>query len=121
MTHGDYPREDDPPATWSGYPINISEESSQHIHWQQVMSGFAPRLVGGRVERTRVIVTAGQYPIVVTGSGPSVEWAAIEAYDVAWRVKWPSGIMFRTDVGKRLEKELPLLQEHGFALGMEYA
>jgi phosphoribosylamine--glycine ligase len=120
MTHGDYPREDDPPSVWSGYPITFNDESSQHLHWQQVMKGFAPQLTEGRVGRAGVIVTAGQYPLVVTGSGATVEEAQIEAYKVAWEVDWPSGVMFRTDIGKRLEADLLKLHEHGYALGMGY-
>jgi phosphoribosylamine--glycine ligase len=121
MTHGDYPREDDDPKVWSGYPIHgVTDDCYQHIHWQQVMEGYAPQLSDGRVERTRVIVTAGQYPLVVTGSGDSVQEAMYAAYDVAWQVNWPSGVMFRTDIGKRLEADLPKLQRFGYAMGVEF-
>jgi phosphoribosylamine-glycine ligase len=56
----------------------------------------------------------------VTGSGGTVSLAAERAYKTVSKVRWPSYRIFRTDIGGRLEKELPLIQAHGFADGMEY-
>jgi len=121
MTHGDYPREDDDPQVWSGYPINgISADNYPHLHFQQVMKGHTSLLAEGGVKSREAIVTAGQYPLVVTGSGGTVDEARNEAYKVAWEINWPSGVMFRTDIGRRLEEDLPKLHQHGFALGMIY-
>jgi phosphoribosylamine--glycine ligase len=121
MAHGDFPREDDKPEAWSGFPISFENDfNPDQLHWQQVMMGDAPRTSGGKIKEKSVIVTAGQRPLVVTGTGGTVEDARQDVYRAAKAVRWPSNVMYRTDIGKKLEKELPLVQKHGFAKGMEY-
>lgn len=128
LTHGDFPRggpadfrPKDPLDTWVGYPIyGISEASSGHLHWQQAMKGLAPMLIGDRIEETPMYLTAGNYPLIVTGTGGTVETARRNAYGAIWAVSVPSNTMFRTDIGERLRRDLPRLQKHGFAMGMNY-
>lgn len=121
MAHGDFPREDDEPKVWAGYPLRgITDDNLPHLQFQQVMLGKTPALEDGEVVQEEAILTAGTYPLVVTGSGSSVSAARAAAYTTAWEIKWPSNVMFRTDIGNRLEEELPKLQEHGFAEGMEF-
>ena len=121
MTHGDFPRCEAPPAAASGAPIyGIDEDTRERLHFQQVMRGEAPMLKGETIKRPQMMLTAGPYVMVATGSGKSVSRAAEAAYDTTWAVRWPGNVQFRTDIGRRLEKELPLLQKHGFATGMSY-
>jgi phosphoribosylamine-glycine ligase len=98
----------------------ISSENYSHIHFQQVQDGKAPVLKSGKVKDVAMTLTAGTYVLVAGGSGKTVQEASEAAYNVAWDIEWPGNRMFRTDIGKRLEDELPKLQRHGFALGMEY-
>jgi phosphoribosylamine-glycine ligase len=65
-------------------------------------------------------LTAGTYVAVVTGAGKTVSEAQDKAYEVAWGLKWPSNIAFRTDIGDRLKAELPKLHKLGYAQGMEF-
>jgi phosphoribosylamine--glycine ligase len=118
IAHGDFPKCKDPLGTWSGYPVTGGDY--EHQHWQQMLDGNAVRLVGGKVKEMKGPLTAGTYPLVVTGSGRTVRQAKKKAYEQAWAVKIPSNTMFRTDIGVRLQEQLPLLQEHGFAIGMDY-
>lgn len=121
MVHGDFPREDDPPEVWAGYPINgISEDNYSHLHFQQVQDGSAPRIIDGKLSSIKTMLTAGTYPLVVTGSGRTVTSARTRAYGVVEQISWPSNVGYRLDIGERLEKQLPLIQKHGFAEGMEY-
>ena len=121
MAHGDFPRGGDPQGTWEGYPIEgITPANRDHIHWQMVKRGPAPRLYDGRIEHHRQIVTAGNYVAVVTGSGSDVKSAHGAAYAVADALTWPSNVMYRTDIGDRLAKELPILHKLGYAVGMEF-
>jgi phosphoribosylamine-glycine ligase len=85
-----------------------------------VMMDMVPRVVGRKVEKLEMMCTAGPYPLVVTGSGNTVSTAAQRALDHAWAVEIPSNRMMRTDVGKRLKKDLPAIQKFGFAKGMVY-
>jgi len=109
LTHGDYPCGEltDPAAV--GYPIyGITAGNEKAIH---------PALMKDGKER---LETAGTYVMVVTGTGKSVSAAQKAAYAVCKEIKWPNNIMYRTDIGKRLKKELPVLKSFGYATGMEY-
>jgi phosphoribosylamine---glycine ligase len=128
IAHGDFPRggmgdtrAKDLHDTWDGYPITgWNAKNWQHLHWQQVRDGEATRLVRGAVVQKGGILTAGNYPVVVSGSGGSVSKAKRNAYAVVEEIRWPSNLMYRLDIGDRLKDELPLLQKHGFATGMEW-
>lgn len=127
LTHGDFPRggpadfrPKDPLDTWVGYPVyGVGDESN--IHWQQAMVGPAEMILDGKLEPVTRVLTAGNYVVVVTGTGRTVEEAQTEAYNLAWSLHIPSNLMFRTDIGKRLEHDLEALQQHGYARGMRYA
>jgi phosphoribosylamine---glycine ligase len=122
MAHGDFPTETTGPEPWADFPIyGLSEETSSHFHFQQVKKGKGFFWNNDKLFRPTMTLTAGVYVMVVSGSGRTVEGAAKAAYDAVGTVSWPSNVMYRTDIGKRLEAELPELQRHGFALGMNYA
>jgi phosphoribosylamine--glycine ligase len=121
MAHGDFPHEHDQPDQWADFPIyGISDENFSHLHFQQVKKGKGFLWAGDKLARPSMTLTAGTYVMVVSGSGRTVAAAQKAAYDVAWGLKWPSNIVMRTDIGKRLEEQLPELQKHGFAEGMTY-
>ena len=121
MAHGDFPHETTGPEPWADYPLyGIDEDNFDQLHFQQVKKGKGFLWDKGKLTQPLMMLTAGTYVMVVTGSGTTVEAAARRAYDVAWSIKWPSNIVFRTDIGKRLEFQLPKLQKHGFAEGMKY-
>jgi phosphoribosylamine-glycine ligase len=84
------------------------------------MKAPAPMMVDGKVLTVETICTAGTYIGVVTGTGDSVSEAKERAYDIAWEIDLPSNLMFRTDIGDRLEKQLPELQKHGYAKNMVF-
>ena len=121
VAHGDFPHEHDDPAVWSGFPLyGITGDMLPHMHFQQVMWGPAPLVVGKRVTYPKTYLTAGPYVAVVTGSGRTVKSAADKAYDIAWGIKLPSNKVFRTDIGKRIEDQLGDLQKNGYVEGMRY-
>lgn len=121
MAHGDFPRSTDDPKDWSGFPISgITNENQEHLHFQQAMQGKAPREVDGKVKEVEEMLTAGTYPLVVTGTGKSVQEAQASAYAVVDQISWPSNVMCRTDIGERLKQDLPALHKHGYAVGMAY-
>lgn len=121
MAHGDFPTGHDSYGTWDDFPIyGITDENYSHLHYQQMMEGPAPFLVDGRVKKIQSPLTAGNYVMVVSGIGDTVSQASERAYKVAKQIKLPSNLMYRTDIGERLKKELPELQKHGIATGMRY-
>ena len=106
-----------PAEKWRGFPINgVSVDNMESVHWQEVMEGEYITLKG----KERGVLTAGCYLLVATGVGDSVSEAAKAAYKTAWQVKLPSNLMFRTDIGDRLRRELPRLHKLGYAKEVDY-
>jgi phosphoribosylamine---glycine ligase len=64
--------------------------------------------------------SAGYYLAVVTGTGETVRAAARSAYKNVKNLSIPASPFWRNDAGQRLRKDLPKLQQHGFAQGMEW-
>ncbi len=66
------------------------------------------------------LATAGSYVLIATGTADTVQKARQAAYRVVDRIKMPVSPPYRIDIGARLSRDLPKLQEHGFAHGVEY-
>lgn len=64
--------------------------------------------------------TAGGYIGVATGTGATVREAARGAYKVLGGVRMPGSPFWRNDIGRKLKRDLPRLQEAGFAAEMTY-
>lgn len=121
MTHGDFPKCKDSIGTWAGYPIEgVTSENEGALHWQQAQRDEVPRRKAGKLQPTEMFLTAGVYPLVVTGTGTTVETAAKSAMKTVKEISWPSNVMHRVDIGRRLKKDLPKLHKHGYATGMTY-
>jgi phosphoribosylamine--glycine ligase len=120
LTHGNFPVEGEDDL-WSGHPIEgITEDNRANLHFQQVKSGKVPRAIGGKIKERTVEVTAGNYIMVVTGTGETVSEAQKAAYDTVREISLPSNLGYRTDIGDRLAGDLKKLHENGYAKGMQY-
>lgn len=121
MSLGDYPWD-----TWErdkthGWPIRgLSPSVRKQTSLSSVMLGEAPVMLGGRVQTRETLVTAGEYVMIVNGKGSSVEAARTDCYAMVDSIDWPPHKNLRTDIGCRLEEDLPLLQKQGYAEGMSY-
>ena len=80
----------------------------------------APMEEGGKIVDKEMLVTTGDYVLICSGTGTTVEKAKENAYKVVDKMEIPNSPMYRTDIGCRLEKQLPELQKHGFATEWEY-
>lgn len=108
----------------SGYPLfGLGEEDvTKNVHLSEVQWGKAPSMVDGAVKlNTPMYVTAGDYVMTVSGTGETVEEAKKKAYgNIKKKVEIPNSVMYRTDVGDRLEEQLPELHSMGFCKDVEY-
>lgn len=122
LTHGDYPHNKRTLKQDSGFPIRgITNENVDSLFFQQVQVGLAPVNINGSVEEKETFVTAGNYVLVATGTGRTVHEAQRRAYDTTWNISLGGAeVMFRTDIGQRLKKELPVLQSFGYAQDMKW-
>jgi phosphoribosylamine-glycine ligase len=86
-----------------------------------MMQGEAPIERAGQIVTEKMPVTAGDYVLVMTATSSTVYDAKIKAYRRLKRLIVPNSPMYRTDIGDRLAKQLPMLQEMGFATGLQFS
>ena len=99
-----------------GFPVwGITDKNRFNIHPCEMMLGSAPMLVNGKLKEGPMLVTAGDYVLVTTGAEDTVCEAIDSAYKVLKGLEIPNSPIYRNDIGKRLEKQLPLLQDLGYA------
>jgi phosphoribosylamine--glycine ligase len=65
--------------------------------------------------------TAGDYVGICVGLGGTVREAQRRVYARLKKIELPSSPFWRVDLGERLRKQLPELQAHGYAVGLDYA
>lgn len=108
----------------SGYPLwgLDMEDAITDVHLSEVQWGKAPDMVDGKVKLNQeMFVTAGDYVCTVTGKGGTVEEARDKCYGtIKKKIEIPNSIMYRTDIGCRLEKQLPELHAMGYSNDLEY-
>jgi len=105
-----------------GSPIyGLSPGLLRHVHFCEVMQGKAPVDRGGTIVEEPIPVTGGDYVLVMTATGQTVYDAKQKCYRRLKRLTLPNSPMYRTDIGDRLSKQLPEIQSHGFATGMEFS
>ena len=105
----------------TGYPIYGIEDIMDDIHLCEVKTGRAPIYKDGVLGEGDVLVTAGDYVLVTTGTADNVKEAAKKAYKIMDKVEIPNSIIVRDDIGERLEKELPKLHALGYATEFVYS
>lgn len=93
----------------TGTPVWGFDDDSLHHHPCEMMK-----------DKEGQWVTAGCYICTVTGHGKTVSESASQAYKNLKSLQLPNSPIYRTDIGKKLEKELPLLHKHGLARGFQY-
>ncbi len=121
MSIPDYPYSHLTRKEVNGVPLyGLTPENSRHVHPCEMMQGEAPHEEGGKILSRPCLVTAGDYVLVASGTGPNVNAAKKAAYGVLKQLSLPNSPMYRTDISNRLKKQLPELQAMGYATGMMY-
>ena len=106
----------------SGIPVwGITEALWKNVHPCEMMMGEAPSQVGDQILTIPTPVTAGDCVLVVSATGPTVLSTKQKVYRRLKRLQVPNSPMYRTDIGDRLSKQLPLLQAMGYATGMSFS
>ena len=121
MTIPDFPYSRMTKKEVSGYPVYSWEKiPDRHFHPAEMMFGEVWDQKKDKLSKVPGMVTAGDYVCVITGSGPTVSKAHDQAYKHLDIIELPNSPMYRTDIGCRLEKQLPVLQECGFCEEWEF-
>ena len=120
----DYPYNNVTKKENSGYPLfgMTEEDLSGCIHASEVQMGKGPTFEDGKLKfNQQMLVTAGELVCTVSGTGPTVSAASEKAYkNIKNKIEVPNSIMYRTDIGCRLEDQLPQLNKMGFCKDMSY-
>lgn len=90
------------------------------VHPCEMMQSTAPQEVAGKIVDLPCLASAGDYVLVATGLGETVTTAKKAAYRVLKKLSMPNSPMYRTDIGDRLKKQLPLIQSQGYAANLTY-
>lgn len=108
----------------SGYPLfgTTEQDLIKNIHASEIQWGKAPEMNGDKIKmNVPMYVTAGDYVCTVSGTGDTVFDAAASAYrNIKKHIEIPNSIMYRTDIGYRLEKQLPDLHSVGYCKDVKY-
>jgi phosphoribosylamine--glycine ligase len=98
-----------------GIPIDLGGVGEDNIHLCEAMA--SPDIARPMSD----IATAGDYVIVLSSRGHTVQDAKKATYKLLKKIHIPNSPFWRIDIGDRLRKELPALQSHGYATGMDFA
>ena len=119
MSIPDYPYSHITRKEVTGIPVyGIDEDLQPHVHQCEMMAGEAPDQE--TLKPVPMPVTAGDYILVMSGTGETVKAAKDLVYRRIKKISIPNSPMYRTDIGDRLAKQLPELQANGYATGMEF-
>lgn len=109
MAHGDFPHSHATRREIVGVPIWDVSPDDHDIHLAQAMY------------EDGTLKTAGDYVLIATGAGETVQKARARAYHAVDRPQLPTQPFHRVDIGQRLRGDLPKLHAHGFAKGVSYS
>lgn len=116
----DYPYSEKPTSETVDIPIyGPSQGKRQYVYPQSVKMAVLPQMRGEEIIEKPMWATCGDYVCVVTGTGPTVKRATERAYKVLSEIEIPD-MMYRDDIGEKLEEELPSLHELGYATEFKY-
>jgi len=116
----DYPYSTREHRETTGVPVyGVTKANETFLFPQSVMREELPDMEGASLTRRKIWATTGDYILVVTGKGKTVRQAAGRAYDTLSELSVPD-VIYRDDIGEKLEEELPRLHAHGFATEFAY-
>lgn len=120
LAQPDYPYSKLTQAKTTDIPIyGVTPANEGYLYPQSVKRTEMPDMVDGKVVERRIWATTGDYIMVVTGTGRTVRQATTRAYDTLKELSIPD-MIYRDDIGEKLEDEIPKLQKHGIATEFTY-
>ena len=112
-----YPYDTASPEQVEGIPIRGVEDVLHDVHLVEAMMGKGPVMEDGKVVDRPTYQTAGEYVLVATGLGKTVEKARKKVYSTVAAIHFPDR-MYRDDIGSKVIPVLPALHRFGYALDM---
>jgi phosphoribosylamine--glycine ligase len=106
-----------------GVPVyGLTQALWKHWHPAEMMLGEnVPHVEKGQHLNMPMPVTAGDYVGIMTAVSDTVKDAALTCYRRLEKLVVPNSPAYRSDIGRRLAKQLPMIQKHGYASEMVYS
>jgi phosphoribosylamine-glycine ligase len=98
----------------------VNHENIANVHFCEVMAVEEEVYEEGKWTSKDLFATAGSWPLVVVGTGPSVVRAKKQAYEVVKQIRIPNSHGQRPDIGDRCKDHIKQLQAMGYAKSWEY-
>lgn len=115
-----YPKDPDPIEECQGVPIyGIDRHLWPHVHLAEIKLADCPGEKNCQTEK--MLASAGNYLLIMTATDETVQGAREKVYARLKKLSIPNSPMWRTDIGTKLSKQLPLIQAHGYATGMKFS
>ena len=115
--HPRYPYNASTPDMVEGDPVSGIDDVWVDVHPVSMTKAMGPVMEAGKVVEGGIYETSGEYVLVATGLGKTVEKARRKVYGTIDAVSFP-GMMYRTDIGEKVVRNLPKLHGFGYALEM---
>ena len=120
LAQPDYPYSKLTQAKTTDIPIyGVTKANEAYLYPQSVKREELPDMEGEKIVEREIWATSGDYVLVVTGTGKTVRQAMTRAYDTLRELSIPD-MIYRDDIGEKLEEEIPRLQLHGIATEFTY-
>jgi phosphoribosylamine--glycine ligase len=100
--------------------VGPSKGNRPFVFPQSVKMATLPAMQGEQIIEKRMWATCGDYVAVCTGTGKSVSQACERAYKVVKEIEIPD-MIYRDDIGEKLEEELPVLHAHGLCTEFKFS
>jgi phosphoribosylamine---glycine ligase len=117
-----YPFNVNPTKESIGVPVYGMDDPKiiDHIHPAEMMLGICPVQDGNEIVDRAMLVSAGTYMVIVSGTGETVSKASKASYKTIDKLRFINSPQYRTDIGDRLKDQIDTLHGNGYALGMDY-
>lgn len=120
LAQPDYPYSKLTKAETDGIPIyGVTDQNRPYLSPQSVKVTVLPTMEGKKLTDKPTWTTAGDYLAVVTGTGRTVSQACERAYQTVKDLHVPD-LIYRDDIGEKLEETIPELQDMGYATEFTY-
>jgi phosphoribosylamine--glycine ligase len=120
IAQSDYPYSRYTKRQTDDIPIyGVTKKNSAWIYPQHVKRTNIPVMIENKVQINKEWATAGDYLLVVTGSGKTVSQSCARAYRVVEQIE-VADKLYRDDVGEKLEDNLVELHDMGYAIHFNY-
>jgi len=116
----DYPYSKLTKKETDGIPVyGVTKKNADYIQAQSIRMDKKHMMDGDSIVERPMWTTCGDYLAVVTGTGETVKQATDRAYKTLKQIQVPD-MIYRDDIGEKLEEEIETLHNFGYAEEFNY-